>query len=412
MKKTNFVAVNNIVILIPETMMSLLKECRKRKKQDRLAREIAARHEMMAEYEAARKEGVSPVEILKDWDMVTEKDRKKLQEVEGETKWSIEDYQRLSITLTLVLTIFSLVALIISGITSYNANKTTKMVSSKEYQMKENLKFELLKVITELKSIESKIAVEPALQVDFHQEFESISQLRTSPGYLLLLHSIKSEEDRFELDKNMLLLINSIQLANSGKTLECIHNVLGILKDKADPNKVERMDMDELTRVFCEMKIIAPVYQMMDIEETVIFKKFIEYLVDIKHYTDPEVLLYYGKHFNDREKGSQAFDDGADTRISESDIINKYRDDYKWFVSDFNKLASELFVDYLYENHIVVDYDVSLVYCKHNGYSKSVTDMLELGANPDTTEEDIVKRYPKEYEKFLEEEMMRISIDP
>lgn len=348
----------------------------------------------------------------KTQDSMTEEERKRLEEVEETAKWDIEDYQRLSTTLTLVLTFFSLVALIISGITSYNANKTTKMVSSQEYQMKENLKYELLKVITELKSIESKITVEPALQVDFYQEFASISQLRTSPGYLLLLHSIKNEEDRFELDKNMLLLINSIQFANTNKTLEYIHNVLDILKGKADPNKVERMDMGELTRVFCEMKIISPVYQLMGVEETVLFKKFIEHLVEIKHNTDPIVLLYYGKYFNDREKGSQALDDGADTRISELDIINKYRDDYECFVPIFKELASELFVDYLCENHIVVDYDAILIYCKHYGDSKSVTDMLELGANPDTTEEDIVKKYPKEYEKFLEEKMVRISINP
>lgn len=52
-------------------MISFLKEYRKRKKQDRLAHEIAARYESTAEYEAARKEGGSPLEALKDWDLLT-----------------------------------------------------------------------------------------------------------------------------------------------------------------------------------------------------------------------------------------------------------------------------------------------------------------------------------------------------
>ena len=42
-------------------MKSFLKEYRKRKKQDRLAREIAARYGRKAEYKAARKERVSPL---------------------------------------------------------------------------------------------------------------------------------------------------------------------------------------------------------------------------------------------------------------------------------------------------------------------------------------------------------------
>lgn len=57
-------------------MINSRKEYRKLMKQDRIAREIAARYGRTAEYEAARKEGVSPLEALKDWNMVTEEDRK------------------------------------------------------------------------------------------------------------------------------------------------------------------------------------------------------------------------------------------------------------------------------------------------------------------------------------------------
>lgn len=57
-------------------MMNPLKKYRQRKAQDRIAREIAARYGMTAQYEAARKGGFSPLEALEDWDMVTEEERK------------------------------------------------------------------------------------------------------------------------------------------------------------------------------------------------------------------------------------------------------------------------------------------------------------------------------------------------
>lgn len=48
----------------------------KRRKEDRIAREIAARHDMLADYRAARRNGLSPIEALEEWDLLTEEDYK------------------------------------------------------------------------------------------------------------------------------------------------------------------------------------------------------------------------------------------------------------------------------------------------------------------------------------------------
>lgn len=48
----------------------------KRRKQDRIAREIAKRHNMLADYRAARREGLSPIEALEEWDLLTKEDYK------------------------------------------------------------------------------------------------------------------------------------------------------------------------------------------------------------------------------------------------------------------------------------------------------------------------------------------------
>ena len=46
----------------------------KRRRQDRIAREIAASHNMLADYLAARQEGLSPIEALEEWDLIKPED--------------------------------------------------------------------------------------------------------------------------------------------------------------------------------------------------------------------------------------------------------------------------------------------------------------------------------------------------
>lgn len=44
----------------------------KHRRQDRIAREIADSHNMLEDYEAARRNGCSPIEALEDWDLLDE----------------------------------------------------------------------------------------------------------------------------------------------------------------------------------------------------------------------------------------------------------------------------------------------------------------------------------------------------
>ncbi len=52
----------------------------KHRKQHRIAREIAKRHNMLADYRAARREGLSPIEALEEWDLLTKEDYKLFEE--------------------------------------------------------------------------------------------------------------------------------------------------------------------------------------------------------------------------------------------------------------------------------------------------------------------------------------------
>ena len=50
----------------------------KHRKQDRIAREIAASQNMLDDYRAARRAGCTPIEALEEWDLLDEEAIKKL----------------------------------------------------------------------------------------------------------------------------------------------------------------------------------------------------------------------------------------------------------------------------------------------------------------------------------------------
>lgn len=51
---------------------------KKRRRIHRIALEIAASHGLEADYRAARRAGLSPIEALEEWDLLDEKAIKKL----------------------------------------------------------------------------------------------------------------------------------------------------------------------------------------------------------------------------------------------------------------------------------------------------------------------------------------------
>ena len=56
---------------------------RTRKIQDRIARDYAAHYGLLREYKMARAHGLSPLEALEEWDLLTSKLRELMCEVEN-----------------------------------------------------------------------------------------------------------------------------------------------------------------------------------------------------------------------------------------------------------------------------------------------------------------------------------------
>lgn len=159
---------------------------------------------------------------------------------------------------------------------SKQAYELNKKVNSKEYEMFENMKFEVLKIIADLKAIDAKIGAPvyngddnydytdkiESLPVDYSQEIESLTKMQSSPGYLLLLHSIKDDNKRKELEETFRFL--TMSSLKDVWVREWVHIIIDSLKENASFENALNMSFDNLVKELCDMKSMYTDYYVSD----------------------------------------------------------------------------------------------------------------------------------------------------
>lgn len=92
------------------------------------------------------------------------------------------------------------------------ANKLALMISGKEHEMSESLKYEVLELVSVIKVIDSKIDYneENNDKIDYSQEIETLKGIQLRPGYLLLLKAIDYNRDKSRIDRLMQRLTSSM----------------------------------------------------------------------------------------------------------------------------------------------------------------------------------------------------------
>lgn len=179
-------------------------------------------------------------------------------------------------TLSLIIAGVSFLALVLSIITFIHSSKVTKQVHSKEYEMFENLKYEVLKIIADLKAIDAKIAA-PVYNgddkfdytqkieeqpVDYSQEIESLIKMQSTPGYLLLLYSIKDDDKRKDLEETFRFF--TMSKLKDVWVREWVHIIIDSLKENTCFDRVLNMNFGDLVKKLCEMKSFYTEYYVSD----------------------------------------------------------------------------------------------------------------------------------------------------
>lgn len=229
-------------------------------------------------------------------------------------------------------------ALVVSGLSFYLTNRMNKKVNRKDYEISENLKYELLRLVAALRSLDAKAVISPHVEgkMDYTQEIGVISELRMSPGYLVFLHSINNEDDRFWIDFNIQMLSITGNDLSMHEIRMFSNRILDIVKNKTNLKGILDLEMMELMKEFCEMKGAAPEYKEVKEEDAAeeLFKAFVFHLVEEGN-DDPDVLVWHAVLYDNTDLLKQALELGGRPNSTKRDIIDKYKDNFQKFKDGF-----------------------------------------------------------------------------
>lgn len=106
--------------------------------------------------------------------------------------------------ISLFLAVISLAAIVLSIIAYRQSTKAALKVSSKEHEMSENLKYDILQLIAVLNAIDEKARLKTLRgKIDYSHEIEILLRLQSHPEFLLLIRSIKESPYRNVLEHDM-----------------------------------------------------------------------------------------------------------------------------------------------------------------------------------------------------------------
>jgi len=234
--------------------------------------------------------------------------------------------------LAILAIIVSVASSIFTIVINNKTNDLTEKVNSKEYQMSENLKYELLKVVAELKSIESKATIERVLGIkqDYSKEVEEIAAFRTSPGFLIYLQSIDNPKDRLSFDLGLLFLTTPSGALTVEMKLDVSQNVLNILS-RIDIEGMQSLKTSDLIKELSSTASFAPKYNSDDADGEDIINQFLEFLMNEKKIVDDDLLLFY-RAYNHDTISIRAIGESTENFFTMFLIIaDKYQDEYKEF---------------------------------------------------------------------------------
>lgn len=270
-------------------------------------------------------------------------------------------------------------------------NRTAKELASKEHELAEGLKSDILQLIGVLSSIRYKVLLEPNLpnNVSFEDEISAIKRIKLTSGYVFLKYQTpKDDQKMFEI---MIQLMTEQNNPLSRNMLDgYAESLVSIIRKLANKKELGE-EILKIIKTMCEDELLNEATPRIPNE----FEQFVYYLIE-KGVTDPDVSLFHGVFKNDVNIVSKALDEGADRKCTDKALQERYSSQY----DDFKKEEFEKFFNYLTEKGNQ-DPNVKLFFGVINNKPDIVQKALDEGADPNCTDIMIIKRYKKDYIEFL-----------
>lgn len=229
-------------------------------------------------------------------------------------------------------------------------NDILELASSRDYELVENVKTDLMSLIAVLHSI-GKTSIymnhmPQGTKMDLSIEYSTLGRIKNSASYLYLLKALKEQnEDNLDLyfwfDVRYNILLGTRDTKVALQLLNTIKNA------ELDFGRIEQYKVQDVYSEFAKFSAVGYGDDEGDSEELTdstpptgpndVFEDFVIHLVEEKSCEDPDVMLFYSVFKNDPEITKNALDNGANTRCTDKMIVEKYNQEHKAFVSKNQK---------------------------------------------------------------------------
>ena len=287
---------------------------------------------------------------------------------------------------------FSVLAFIVSIISIV----VTVFTNTARFEVFEDLKYEQLKMVANLKSIETKAIFAQSTskkqstskEFNYSQEMSNIDLLRTNPSHLIFLSSISEWEERKRLEENLILLSNNIKTKNSSVILSTTRNALRVMADDRNRNKIKNKDLNKIMSSLCELII----YDKSATNKP----NWKPEMKSQRVLKQASLVPLFGQSINNEEslKDNELKNDESENSNS---ISQKQQDSSNYAIRE---APFEAFLWYLIYQKQVDDPDVYLFYGVLVNNDSLVNIAFANGGNINVTVDEIIERYKTEYEEY------------
>lgn len=284
-------------------------------------------------------------------------------------------------------------------------NELIEKINSKEHEISENLKYEVLELIAVLRAIDTKATNGlPDERNDYSHEMEVLQRLQYKPEFLLFLKSIEKESERLFME-SFFQIIMSKYISNESLRRET-HSILENIKKQVNLDEIvgqiERdyyNNWNQLVKEICEMGgVFTSYYYPMSCHS--IYKSFIDYFEDDPRIDNSKFPSFIDKMNNlyEKEKDSRRI---YNTLNDSCEIYREYAE----YLAFYGKLL-RLFIIYLVETkHIKEPSIIEYYYIVTKEEEES--DSMPYDLVNDEEIKTLIVKYRDEFVEFMNKKVYK-----
>lgn len=244
--------------------------------------------------------------------------------------------------LDVISIIVSGTAIILSSYFAFIANRTNKKVNQKDFEISEELKYDLMKAIAVLRSYDLKAGLLAYYsEVSFDIEANALAVFLASPSYLLLIDAV-SKEEREQVELCFHELASSKGNLPAFKTREFCRHILEVVAKSVDFKNALDINVITVLHQFCELPsfVDSQYERIAQAQKTgeLSLDNFAKFLIRCG-VQDPNIDIIMCRINNDEKGALAAVQKGGSYHDAGGNLLRRYNQLYKLFIIHKSNVA-------------------------------------------------------------------------